>query len=77
VTATTTTKKGWSTHRGWIALAVGYQWFYNGADFLAFVREADFRRHRAGGCRADDRPEVDLRTALHPPFIKPRSSTEI
>jgi drug/metabolite transporter (DMT)-like permease len=36
VTATTTTNKGWSAHRGWIALAVGYQWFYNGANFLAF-----------------------------------------
>jgi drug/metabolite transporter (DMT)-like permease len=36
VTATTTTNSGWSTHRGWVALAVGYQWFYNGANFLAF-----------------------------------------
>ena len=27
---------GWSTHRGLIAIAVGYQWFYNGANFLAF-----------------------------------------
>lgn len=25
-----------SEHREWIALAVGYQWFYNGANFLAF-----------------------------------------
>lgn len=33
---TTTTSTNWSTHRGWIALAVGYQWFYNGANFLAF-----------------------------------------
>lgn len=36
MTATTTTNTGWSTHRGWVALAVGYQWFYNGANFLAF-----------------------------------------
>ena len=32
----TTTNTGWSTHRGWVALAVAYQWFYNGANFLAF-----------------------------------------
>ena len=32
----TTINKGWSTHRGWVVLAVGYQWFYNGANFLAF-----------------------------------------
>jgi len=36
VTATATTNMGWSTHRGWVALAVGYRWFYNGANFLAF-----------------------------------------
>jgi drug/metabolite transporter (DMT)-like permease len=36
VTATTSTNSGWSRHRGWVALAVGYQWFYNGANFLAF-----------------------------------------
>lgn len=36
MTATTTTKAGWNTHRGLVALAVGYQWFYNGANFLAF-----------------------------------------
>jgi drug/metabolite transporter (DMT)-like permease len=36
VTATTSTNTNWSTHRGWVALAVGYQWFYNGANFLAF-----------------------------------------
>lgn len=36
MTARPTTDNGWSTHRGWIALAVGYQWFYNGANFLAF-----------------------------------------
>ncbi|WP_158244295.1 DMT family transporter [Trinickia dabaoshanensis] len=39
MTATTTrntTNTSWSTHRGWVALAVGYQWFYNGANFLAF-----------------------------------------
>lgn len=32
----TTTTTDWSTHRGWVALAVAYQWFYNGANFLAF-----------------------------------------
>ena len=26
----------WSRHHGLVALAVGYQWFYNGANFLAF-----------------------------------------
>jgi drug/metabolite transporter (DMT)-like permease len=36
VTAITTTNTRWSSHRGWIALAVGYQWLYNGANFLAF-----------------------------------------
>ncbi len=36
MTATTTTNTGWSMHRGWVALAVGYQWFYNGANFLPF-----------------------------------------
>jgi drug/metabolite transporter (DMT)-like permease len=36
VAATATTHTGWSRHRGWVALAVGYQWFYNGANFLAF-----------------------------------------
>ncbi len=30
------TDTGWSTHRGLVALAVGYQWFYSGANFLAF-----------------------------------------
>jgi drug/metabolite transporter (DMT)-like permease len=34
--ATTTSNPGWSRHRGLVALAVGYQWFYNGANFLAF-----------------------------------------
>ena len=29
-------KTGWSEHRGLVILAVGYQWFYNGANFLAF-----------------------------------------
>jgi drug/metabolite transporter (DMT)-like permease len=33
---TTTSNPGWSRHRGLVALAVGYQWFYNGANFLAF-----------------------------------------
>ncbi|MCX4160034.1 MULTISPECIES: DMT family transporter [Paraburkholderia] len=32
----TTTPMDWRTHRGLVALAVGYQWFYNGANFLAF-----------------------------------------
>ena len=26
----------WNTHGGLVVLAVGYQWFYNGANFLAF-----------------------------------------
>lgn len=26
----------WTAHRGLIAAAVGYQWFYNGANFVAF-----------------------------------------
>jgi len=34
VTAATGTD--WSMHRGLVAVAVGYQWFYNGANFLAF-----------------------------------------
>jgi drug/metabolite transporter (DMT)-like permease len=35
---TTETADGvaWHAHRGLVALAVGYQWFYNGANFLAF-----------------------------------------
>lgn len=33
---TATTETDWSVHRGLVALAVGYQWFYNGANFLAF-----------------------------------------
>ena len=32
---------GWSTHRGLVILAVGYQWFYNGANFLAFKIAGD------------------------------------
>ncbi|QIP01614.1 DMT family transporter [Bradyrhizobium symbiodeficiens] len=36
MTATTMTDTGWSRYRGLVALAVGYQWFYNGANFLAF-----------------------------------------
>ncbi len=31
----------WSTHRGLVVLAVGYQWFYNGANFLAFKVAGD------------------------------------
>lgn len=36
MTTTSTMNTGWSSHRAWVALAVGYQWFYNGANFLAF-----------------------------------------
>jgi drug/metabolite transporter (DMT)-like permease len=36
MTTTTEAHTGWSAHRGLVALAVGYQWFYNGANFLAF-----------------------------------------
>jgi len=36
MTAMATTDTDWSMHRGLVALAVGYQWFYNGANFLAF-----------------------------------------
>jgi len=36
MTATTTSNPGWSSHRSLVALAVGYQWFHNGANFLAF-----------------------------------------
>ncbi len=36
MTATATANTSWSAHRGWVGLAVGYQWFYNGANFLAF-----------------------------------------
>jgi drug/metabolite transporter (DMT)-like permease len=36
MTAMTATASDWSTNRGLVALAVGYQWFYNGANFLAF-----------------------------------------
>ena len=36
MTRATMTNTGWSTHRGLVALAVGYQWFYNGSNFLAF-----------------------------------------
>jgi drug/metabolite transporter (DMT)-like permease len=31
-----TTETDWSMHHGLVATAVGYQWFYNGANFLAF-----------------------------------------
>lgn len=27
---------GWSRHRGLVSVAVGYQWFYNGVNFIAF-----------------------------------------
>jgi drug/metabolite transporter (DMT)-like permease len=36
MSTTTTSNPGWSRHRSLVALAVGYQWFYNGANFLAF-----------------------------------------
>lgn len=32
---------GWTSHRGLLTLAVGYQWFYNGANFLAFKVAGD------------------------------------
>lgn len=31
----------WSSHRGLVFLAVSYQWFYNGANFLAFKIAGD------------------------------------
>ena len=37
----TTATSGWSANRGLVALAVGYQWFYNGANFLAFKVSGD------------------------------------
>ena len=36
MTATSTMHTSWSRNRAWVTLAVGYQWFYNGANFLAF-----------------------------------------
>jgi hypothetical protein len=36
MTATAAPRTDWSKHRGLVILAVGYQWFYNGANFLAF-----------------------------------------
>ena len=36
-----TARLGWSANRGLVALAVGYQWFYNGANFLAFKVSGD------------------------------------
>src|SRR3954454_17348779 len=36
MSATAATRWGWNKHRGLVILAVGYQWFYNGANFLAF-----------------------------------------
>ncbi len=38
---TITTRADSSAHRGLVALAVGYQWFYNGANFLAFKIAGD------------------------------------
>ena len=38
---TATTDKNWRMHRGFVILAVGYQWFYNGANFLAFKVAGD------------------------------------
>ena len=35
------TNKGWNRYGGLVALAVGYQWFYNGANFLAFKIAGD------------------------------------
>ena len=37
----TTTDTRWNRHGGLVALAVGYQWFYNGANFLAFKVAGD------------------------------------
>ncbi|KIZ42224.1 MULTISPECIES: EamA family transporter [Rhodopseudomonas] len=36
-----TTETDWSKHPGLVAAAVGYQWFYNGANFLAFKVAGD------------------------------------
>lgn len=36
-----TTATDWSKHHGLVAVAVGYQWFYNGANFLAFKVAGD------------------------------------
>ena len=38
---TASTGRTWSTHRWIVVLAVGYQWFYNGANFLAFKVAGD------------------------------------
>jgi drug/metabolite transporter (DMT)-like permease len=42
MTAAVATKTGWSKHRGLVILALGYQWFYNGANFLAFKVAGNF-----------------------------------
>jgi len=42
MTAAVATNTGWSKHRGLVILAVGYQWFYNGANFLAFKVAGNF-----------------------------------
>ncbi len=41
MTAMATIGTDWSMRRGLVALAVGYQWFYNGANFLAFKIAGD------------------------------------
>jgi hypothetical protein len=42
MTARAATRAGWNKHRGLVILAVGYQWFYNGANFLAFKVAGNF-----------------------------------
>ena len=41
MTATPAPHPSWSANRGLVALAVGYQWFYNGSNFLAFKLAGD------------------------------------
>ncbi len=41
MTATYGARPSWSANRGLVCLAVGYQWFYNGANFLAFKVAGD------------------------------------
>jgi len=38
---TTAPTDAWNRHGGLVALAVGYQWFYNGVNFLAFKVSGD------------------------------------
>ncbi|WP_404713720.1 EamA family transporter [Sphingomonas sp. MMS24-J13] len=41
MTVNATKGSDWSSHRGLVLLAVEYQWFYNGANFLAFKIAGD------------------------------------